>query len=208
MTFERTEISQRKQIQFFILLILGAMFYLLYMMSIFDIYFRSPIVHGMVPISVENLEEEFAKNYGIHFKNELKAPSKRVVLIVSDGLRADKLFGFDESGKTRAPYLRKIITSKGSWGISHSRVPTESRPGHVALMGGFSEDVSAITKGWKVNPVDFDSVVNQSRYTFMFGSKDILCIFGPETGNYERIKMEAYENDQINFASEGGKLRF
>lgn len=83
----------------------------------------------------------------------------RLVLFVADGLRAESFF---RDNLTRTPFLRDIILNNGIHGISHTHVPTESRPGHVALIAGFYEDPSAVLKGWQHNPIDFDSVFNRS----------------------------------------------
>ncbi|KAM7506653.1 hypothetical protein LguiA_017106 [Lonicera macranthoides] len=142
------------------LVVLGVILHAVYMLSIFDIYFKTPIVHGMDPVYPR-----------------FNAPAKRLVLLVADGLRADKFFEPDSEGNYRAPFLRSVIKGQGRWGVSHARPPTESRPGHVALIAGFYEDPSAVTKGWKANPVEFDSVFNRSHHTISYGSPDIVPIF-------------------------------
>ncbi|KAJ9298193.1 hypothetical protein DTO271G3_3798 [Paecilomyces variotii] len=186
-------------------LALAVVFHLLYLYSIFDIYFVSPIVSGMRSFSVER-------------ESGKEAPAKRLVLFVGDGLRADKAFQAfpdpsppegeqDENSEPirLAPFVRSRVLSYGTFGVSHTRVPTESRPGHVALIAGLYEDVSAVTTGWKLNPVNFDSVFNRSRHTWSWGSPDILPMF-KEGAVPGRVDAEMYSEEAEDFSMDATYL--
>lgn len=175
------------------LLALGLIFHVVFIASVFDCYFTSPVVHGMLP------------------RRAGPGEAKRVVLIVGDGLRADLLFSVNafsfipSSPAIVAPYLRDIIQTRGAFGLSHTRVPTESRPGHVAIIGGMYEDVSAVTKGWKTNPVHFDSVFNQSSHTFSFGSPDILPMFA-QGATPGKVDTWSYDEEDEDFTKDATTL--
>ncbi|EEH44999.2 GPI ethanolamine phosphate transferase 1 [Paracoccidioides brasiliensis Pb18] len=195
-------------------LALAIVFHTIYTYSIFDIYFVSPIVSGM-------------REFGVQRPPSAKAPAKRLFLFVGDGLRADKAFqSFPDPSpggvldddyanpngpatlrtpKHLAPFIRSRVLSHGTFGVSHTRVPTESRPGHVALIAGLYEDVSSVTTGWKLNPVNFDSVFNRSRHTWSWGSPDILPMF-KEGATPGRVDAESYGEEVEDFSRDSTQL--
>ncbi|KAG5891231.1 hypothetical protein JTB14_004346 [Gonioctena quinquepunctata] len=153
------------------IILLGFMVHIILLIAVFDVYFASPLDHGMTPIRSIN-----------------SPPAKRLVLMVSDGLRAEAIFGEQNAEMKLLAYN---ITKLGSWGVVHTRAPTESRPGHVALLAGIYEDPNAIFKLWKANPVHFDSVINQSRNTWTWGSPGVINLFNKD--NSPKVHVHRYD---------------
>ena len=70
------------------LIFLAIIVHLIIFYSIVDIYFKSPLTHGMKVIdNVLELESLNRKSGNVTFK--IEKPAKRLVLFVGDGLRAD-----------------------------------------------------------------------------------------------------------------------
>ncbi|CAI5712471.1 unnamed protein product [Hyaloperonospora brassicae] len=161
------------------LLLLGVAFHLLCIVSLFDIYFQSPVASNIPSTDYT-----------------ATPPAKRVIIFTLDGCRVDKLYqvvageaarydlhvngttatatGRSEAEDQRAPFLGQVMRRRGSWGVSHNHVPTESRPCHVALTAGMYEDPHAVTTQWTYHPEPFDSVFNQSSTSFIYGNRDVV----------------------------------
>ncbi|XP_053679452.1 GPI ethanolamine phosphate transferase 1 [Anopheles nili] len=161
------------------LLIVAVVIHVLFLLSIFYIHFQSPILKDL-PVGGEHDQP----------------PADRLVLFIGDGLRAESFLKYDLN---RTSFLRNILLTEGVFGISSTRVPTESRPGHAALLGGVYEDPSAVFRGWKENPVEFDSVLNRSSTSYSWGSPDIVNMFS-RGATQGRVHVAAYDSNDESFA--------
>ncbi|KOC64725.1 GPI ethanolamine phosphate transferase 1 [Habropoda laboriosa] len=165
----------------YLFIIWGLTMHLILLWGVLDVNFHSPIIQKLPNVPI--------------LKN---APAKRMVLFVADGLR------FRTFIETPPTFLRHVMKNKGIWGISHTRMPTESRPGIVAICAGLYEDPSAIFKGWKENPVDFDSIFNQSHFSWAWGSPDIIPMF--TKGAMANIHGDSYPPEWQNFDIMHGQI--
>ncbi|KAL3275762.1 hypothetical protein HHI36_020507 [Cryptolaemus montrouzieri] len=170
------------------LVVLRICVHFLLLSALFEAYFRSPIEKGIEPVkSLEN------------------PPSKRVVLFIIDGLRADTIFGVNGN---RTPFLTSIRNTRATWGISVATFPTESRTGHAAIISGIHEDASAVFNSFYSFSEKFDSVLNRSRNIWLIASAHMIDIFKFLSGKNKRINSYSFSWDEDQTMIKGDKWVF
>ena len=117
------------------LAVFGVALHALLIYAMFDVHFLTPLVHGMEPTTAD-----FA------------APASRLVVIVADGLRADRLFELEDAPgddpDARAFPARRFCTAWRSPAAAGASA-TPGRPRSLARARrapGWLRDPSAITK--------------------------------------------------------------
>ncbi|EDV53415.1 GPI ethanolamine phosphate transferase 1 [Drosophila erecta] len=135
--------------------------HILLMGSILSTYFQPTLLPNLVP-------QKTMLDMG------LKPPADRLVVFVTDGLRAATFLANNGSD---VPDLKDIYRNQGRIGISRSCAPTMTRPGHIAIFGGFNEDPAAALVNYRYNPSDFDTVFNRSRNMIGWAHSNIAGYF-------------------------------
>ena len=161
---------------YFIIILIGMVFHLLFGYSMFDIFFKFPLNYGMTPHS-SNLSED-------------EIPSNRVAIFVLDGTRADSFFEAVASGE--APFLRNVIENRGVYGISHAKVPTETKPGFTAICSGHFEDASLALIDLYNGDIMSDSIFNESNYAWGIGVD--ACMFAEGADNMDCVPFEGMQD--------------
>ncbi|XP_022209818.2 GPI ethanolamine phosphate transferase 1-like [Drosophila obscura] len=141
---------------------------------IINIYFQSTIVVDLEP-------QKTLPELG------LRPPADRLVVFLTDGLRAESFFAENCSG---VPQLRELFLKQGVVGISRSCVPTMSRPGHIAIFAGFYEDPQVAITNFQLNPTRFDSIFNRSHHAIGWADETVYNYFARSI--VEPLQLETF----------------
>jgi GPI ethanolamine phosphate transferase 1 len=116
-------------------------------------------------------------------------PAKRVILFISDGTKADSVFGLDKNNLPYAPFLRSIVEERGSFGVSLTSPPTESKICVSNIVTGHFFDLTDLLNMFFYDEMIDDHILNESKYSWSFGQPEIVNLFKATKGDIHRITI-------------------
>ncbi|XP_014249589.1 GPI ethanolamine phosphate transferase 1-like [Cimex lectularius] len=155
------------------ILIFSVFINLLFCYSVFDVHYMS---------------FDLTENVGCN--KRLNASSKRVVLILTDGLSAQLLYNVTAQNWTRPSFLRKIVEGAGTWGVSEAHIPSISKPALYAITSG--NDFDSWRAHWthaKMADVKVDMIFNHANQVFFSGDPEVTRFFDPDTTKRWHVKV-------------------
>ena len=96
-------------------------------------------------------------------------------------------------------FFEKYNNKKGVYGVSHTKVPTETKPGFTAICSGHFEDASLALKDLYDEVVTLDSVFNQSKYSWGIGHN--ADMFTDVAKQMETIPSDTVQDFSNEFAN-------
>jgi len=150
--------------------------HILLMGAILNTYFQHTLLPNLVP-------QKTMRELG------LEPPADRLVVFVTDGLRAATFLANNGSD---VPDLKDIYRQQGRIGISRTCAPTMTRPGHIAIFAGFHEDPAASLMHLCYNPGDFDTVFNRSRNMIGWAHSYIVGYFVKLSHGGAPLRFDSY----------------
>lgn len=115
--------------------------------------------------------------------NHVGGLAKRVVVIVSDGLRHDVSMDRLNDGLNYKPIIK---------GESWAEAPTESRPAHGQFLCGVGEDPQALFEQWTRFPRTPDNVLRNAQFAVAIGAPDVVPFFGGRNVHMESFPKSDY----------------
>ncbi|KAJ6231649.1 phosphatidylinositol glycan [Anaeramoeba flamelloides] len=141
--------------------------------------------------------------YSNKTKEQLNTPpiplSKRFVLLILDGCRADSFF-INQNDYFQSKML------EGQFGLSITEVPTETRTCHMNLFSGRPEDPNSLFYGWTKTPHEFDSIWFHLNYSLLVGPESAIMNYknmqGKKINTGEKIPKNKHFILRMQLSSE------
>lgn len=124
----------------------------------------------------------------------LEPPADRLVVFITDGLRAESFF---QNNTSYLPSIQMILKNEGLAGISRTSVSTQTRTGLIAIFGGFNEDpaTAALTTFHKSSDI-YDTIFNRTAATWGWGGRKVMKMFSNILPNDEDVSFECFNPDE------------